>query len=99
MEIRQSGHARTAATCILVVREADDDRHRILYKDLTKPDGEFVELIDRFEHQFHFIGNDGPVFYFMTNRQRRLGGGSSPSTRASPARRTGRRSFPKGRKR
>jgi prolyl oligopeptidase len=53
---------------LLVVREADDDRMRILYKDLTKPDGEFVELIDRFEHQFHFVGNDGPVFYFMTNR-------------------------------
>jgi prolyl oligopeptidase len=53
---------------LLVVREADDDRTRILYKDLAKPDGAFVELIDRFEHQFHFIGNDGPVFYFMTNR-------------------------------
>jgi prolyl oligopeptidase len=52
---------------ILVAREADDDRHRILYKDLTKPDGHFIELIDRFEHQFHFIDNDGPVFYFMTN--------------------------------
>ncbi|MBX3444967.1 MAG: S9 family peptidase [Planctomyces sp.] len=53
---------------ILVVREADDDRHRILYQDLTKSDGRFIELIDRFEHQFHFIGNDGPVFYFMTNQ-------------------------------
>ena len=53
---------------ILVVREADDDRHRIFYKNLTKPEGSFVELIDRFEYQFHFIGNDGPVFYFMTNR-------------------------------
>ncbi len=52
---------------IVVVREADDDRHRIFYKDLTNPDGPFVALIDRFEHQFHFIGNDGPVFYFMTN--------------------------------
>jgi len=52
---------------ILVVREADDDRHGILYKDLTEPDGQFVELIDRFENQFHFIGNDGPAFYFMTD--------------------------------
>ncbi len=52
---------------ILVVREADDDRHRILYKDLTTPEDPFVELIGCFEHQFHFIGNDGPVFYFMTN--------------------------------
>ena len=51
---------------LLVVREADDNRHRILYKDLTKPDSPFVELIDRFEHQFHFIASDGPVFNFLT---------------------------------
>jgi prolyl oligopeptidase len=52
---------------ILVVREADDDRHRILYKDITKTGAPFIELIDDFQHQFHFIGNDGPVFYFMTD--------------------------------
>jgi len=52
---------------IVVVREADDDRHRIVYKDLTKPELPVEELIDRFTHQFHFIGNDGSTFYFMTN--------------------------------
>ncbi len=55
------------AYLILVLHETDDDRHRILFKDLADPHAGFISLIDRFEHQFHFITSDGPVFYFMSN--------------------------------
>ncbi len=58
--------ARDERYLIIVMREADDDRMRIAYKELSTPDKPFVDLIDRFEHQFSFIGNDGPVFYFLT---------------------------------
>ncbi len=43
------------------------DLHRVLYRDLTEPYGTAVELIAKFENEFSFIGNDGPLFYFKTN--------------------------------
>ncbi|HZY87995.1 MAG TPA: prolyl oligopeptidase family serine peptidase [Gemmataceae bacterium] len=42
-------------------------RNRVLYKDLAKPDGKFVPLIDNFDSRNYFIDNVGPVFYFQTD--------------------------------
>ena len=39
-----------------------------LYKDLTKPASKPVELIDNFEAEYSFLDNDGPVFWFKTNK-------------------------------
>ena len=39
----------------------------IFYKDLQTDDGEVVELLRDFDASYSFIGNDGPVFYFMTD--------------------------------
>jgi len=44
-----------------------DDRYRVFYKDLTEPYGMPVALIDNFEHEYSFIGNDGTLFYFKTD--------------------------------
>jgi prolyl oligopeptidase len=52
---------------ILRVWQGTDDRNRLLYKDLAEPYGMPVELIDHFDNQYSFIGNDGPVFYFYTD--------------------------------
>lgn len=40
---------------------------RIVYKDLQEPYGLPVELIDNHDNKYFFIGNDGPVFYFLTD--------------------------------
>jgi prolyl oligopeptidase len=54
---------------IITVAKGTDDKYRILYKDLTTPESAApIELIDRFEHEYSFIDNDGPVFWFKTNQ-------------------------------
>lgn len=52
---------------VLTVHVGTDDRYRIFYKDLREPFGMPVPLVDNFENEYSFIGNDGPVFYFKTD--------------------------------
>lgn len=51
---------------VINVWKGTDDKYRVLYKDLTEPYGMPVELIDNFDHEYTFIGNEGPVFFFQT---------------------------------
>ena len=53
---------------VITVSKGTDDKYRILYKDLTKADAKPVELIDNFEAEYSFLDNDGPVFWFKTNK-------------------------------
>ncbi len=43
-------------------------KSRIVYKDLNEPYGLPVDLIDNAEAVNDFIANDGPIFYFHTDR-------------------------------
>jgi prolyl oligopeptidase len=52
---------------VISVWKGTDDDSRILYKDLTEPYGLPIDLIDSFESEYSFIGNDGAVFYFKTD--------------------------------
>ncbi len=52
---------------IITVWKGTDDKYRVFYKDLHEPYGMPVELIDNFENEYSFVGNDGPVFYFQTD--------------------------------
>ncbi|HVJ86440.1 MAG TPA: prolyl oligopeptidase family serine peptidase [Caulifigura sp.] len=52
---------------VLTVHVGTDDKYRIFYKDLFEPYGMPIELIDNFENEYTFIGNDGQVFYFKTD--------------------------------
>ncbi len=54
---------------ILTVWKGTDDRYRVLYRDLQEPYALPVDLIDNFENEYSFIGNDGPKFYFKTNHE------------------------------
>ncbi|HEX7621005.1 MAG TPA: prolyl oligopeptidase family serine peptidase [Anaerolineales bacterium] len=49
------------------VSQGTDTRNRFFYKDL-QTNGEVIELIPDLEAAYYFIGNDGPVFYFQTDR-------------------------------
>ncbi|MGE5756295.1 MAG: prolyl oligopeptidase family serine peptidase, partial [Planctomycetaceae bacterium] len=53
---------------IITVAKGTDDKYRILYKPLDDPDAPIIELIDNFDHEYSFLDNDGPVFWFKTDR-------------------------------
>jgi prolyl oligopeptidase len=46
-----------------------DPRNLVFYKDLMNPAAEVVELINEFEADYSFIDNEGPVFWFSTDRE------------------------------
>lgn len=51
---------------ILHVWQGTDTRNRIYYRPLDAA-GDFIRLIDVMEAKYHFLGNDGPLFYFETD--------------------------------
>ena len=52
---------------IISVWEGTDPRNRVFYRDLQDADGEVVELLNDFDAEYAFLGNEGPVFWFKTN--------------------------------
>jgi len=54
---------------IVTIWQGTDDRYRIMYKPLGEDhnDAELKFLIDNFENEFSFIGNDGDVLYFKSD--------------------------------
>lgn len=53
---------------ILTVWKGTNDKYRIIYKDLEEPFGMPIDLVDHFDDEYTFVGNDGSVFYFVTDR-------------------------------
>lgn len=51
---------------IISVWEGTDPRNRVYYQSLQEPGAEPVALVDHFNDEYSFLGNDGPVFYFKT---------------------------------
>ncbi len=45
----------------------------VFYRDLETPGGPLVELLADFDARYQFLGNDGPVFYFLTDLDAPLG--------------------------
>ncbi len=52
---------------IITVYLGTDAKNRAMYFDLQKRSAKPVDLIDNFEHEYSFVDNDGPVFYFITD--------------------------------
>src|SRR3989454_277747 len=57
---------------VLQVWLGTDRRNRVYYLDLKdakrpKVAGDVVRLLDDFDASYAFVGNDGPVFYFLTD--------------------------------
>jgi len=52
---------------IILIWEGTDPKNRVYYKDLARPDSPVVALLDEKDAVYHFIDNDGPVFWFFTN--------------------------------
>ena len=52
---------------VISIWKGTDDKYRVLYKDLTEPYGMPIDLIENFDNEYSFIGNDGTTFYFVTD--------------------------------
>jgi prolyl oligopeptidase len=53
---------------IITIFRGTDAKYRVAYRDLAEPYAMPVDLIDTFKNEYTFIANDGPVFYFKTDR-------------------------------
>jgi prolyl oligopeptidase len=53
---------------IFTVGRGTDDKYRILYRPLQDEDAQPVHLVGEFDADYTFIDNDGPVFWFRTNK-------------------------------
>ncbi len=62
LSVSEDGHY-----LIVTIWVGTDDRYRIVVKDLKEPYGLPYELIDNFDNEYSFIGNDDHVLYFKTN--------------------------------
>jgi prolyl oligopeptidase len=52
----------------LVINVSQTFRNRVYYKDLKQPGAKVLPLIDNFESSNTFIDNEGPVFFFKTDK-------------------------------
>jgi len=53
---------------ILAIRQGSDVRRRIYYAELKEgKEGTFQPLIDNYDASYTFIGNEGPVFWLLTD--------------------------------
>ncbi|MBA2316887.1 MAG: S9 family peptidase [Euzebyales bacterium] len=52
---------------VVHVAEGTDRRNRVAYADLAAPQLEIRSLLDDFDAAYHFAGNDGATFYFVTD--------------------------------
>jgi prolyl oligopeptidase len=52
---------------VITVWKGTDDRYRVMYKSLEDPNSEIKVLIDNFDHEYTFLGNEGSRFYFKSD--------------------------------
>ena len=67
-EVTDDGHY-----LIITVSKGTDPHNRIFYKDLAAPDARVIELLPNGDAAWHFIDNDGAVFFFLTDLETPLG--------------------------
>ncbi len=53
---------------IITGSQGTENKNRIFYKDLTNKNAKVLGLLEDFDAAYNFIGNDGPVFWFRTER-------------------------------
>jgi prolyl oligopeptidase len=52
---------------VISVLKGTDERNRVLVRDLAETDASPQSLIDNFDNEYSFVGNDGPVLFFKTD--------------------------------
>jgi prolyl oligopeptidase len=67
-EVTEDGHY-----LVITVQRGTDPKNRIFYKDLVDPNSKVVELFDKADAAYTFVGNEGSVFAFKTDLNAPLG--------------------------
>ncbi len=52
---------------IIHIWKGTDTRNRVFYKDLQDNPDRTIKLLNDFDASYQFIGNEGPIFWFLTN--------------------------------
>ncbi len=52
---------------LIDVSQGTDVKNRVFYKDLQKPDAKVIELLNKQDASYSFLGHDGTVFWFRTD--------------------------------
>lgn len=55
------------AYLVITVWKGTDDKYRVFYQQIDKPDQPIVSLIDNFDNEYTLVGNDASLFYFKTD--------------------------------
>jgi len=58
---------------ILTLGKGTDAKYRILHRPLAEPDAEPTHLVGDFDAEYEFVDNDGPIFWFKTNKDAERG--------------------------
>lgn len=53
---------------IISVSHGTERKNRVFYQELTRADSAVVEMLNEFDAQYRFLGNDAGVFYFFTDQ-------------------------------
>jgi prolyl oligopeptidase len=53
---------------ILTLGKGTDAKYRVLYRPLDQPEAKPIHLVGDFDAEYEFIDNDGPTFWFKTNK-------------------------------
>lgn len=53
---------------VVTVWRSSANKYQVLVRDLNEPFGTFRPLISGFDNEYNFVGNDGTVLYFTTDR-------------------------------
>ena len=53
---------------VITASQGTENKNRIFYKDLSSKNAKVVGLLEDFDSAYNFVGNDGPVFWFRTER-------------------------------
>ncbi|HXG59729.1 MAG TPA: S9 family peptidase, partial [Thermoanaerobaculia bacterium] len=52
---------------IIYITKGTDPKQQVLVRDLSEPYAMPVTLVDKFENEYSFVGNEGPLFHFKTD--------------------------------
>lgn len=52
---------------VIQIWKGTDHKYRVVYKDLAEPYGMPIDLIENFDHEYSFLGNEGTDFFFQTD--------------------------------
>ncbi len=58
---------------VISVAKGTQRMNEIHFKDLSRPDSPIVPLVNERNNSWSFVGNDGPVFYFRTDKDAERG--------------------------